>query len=1070
MGLSFAQPVWLLLALIAIPLGVIGLRWMRTMSAARAWSAVIARSLLIALVAAMLAGTAAVRRTERLAVIAVVDVSGSVRHFADLGREPDGRPRQATSAIRDWLQHAIHESLRSGARPNEDLFGAVVFDGAAVAVLAPRPISTLGADARGVQDIPLDLRLSEGTNIEDALRLAAAMIPPGASARLLLASDGAATTGDAVRAAQELSGGTGGGDASIVRRTPIDVLPLAYGAQPEVAVEFVDSPPQAASESTVAVRIGLRAAAPARGTLFLLREGELVDINGAEPGAGRRVEIGAGTHVEVAEVRLDEKAIHRFAAVFEPDSGADTIAANNRGESVTVTPGRGAVLVLDGVSKGDPRGSGAALPSALRSAGLEVHVAPPGGLPPDLLSLHAYDAVILQNVAAEEIPRSAQALLVDYVSALGGGLVMVGGPDSFGPGGWNGTPIEDILPVRLDLPEQLVIPSAAIVLVLDSSGSMGQRVLGGSRTQQDIANEAAALAIETLDRKDLVGVVTFNNVSQTLVPIGPNEDAQATADRVRAISPGGGTNLNPALAEAGRMLRSVEANVKHVIVLSDGRSRGSSEEALNIATDLASDGVTISTIAVGDEADVQTLSAIAARGRGAHHRVLDPYSLPRVFIREIRVVRKPQIRETPFTPVILPSGSPLTAGVGGSWPRLFGLVLTQRRPEPTITYAAEAPSGEPLLAHWNVGLGEVAAFTSDAHRWAAPWLDWSGYGQLWTQIVRGVARPPGRTAGALFTEVVDGRLHIRLEAADESGAPLDLLTVPGLLYEPDSSRPRDIRLTQTGPGVYEAEVDAERSGNYVVALTPRQGQRALPPLISGASRASGAEYRRLRSDVSALRRLAEQTGGRVFDLNRPQDATLFDRSGLQPMLASTPLWRVLLVWALVVFLFDVGTRRVAWDRLLTRELAAEIRRAALDTAREQGDRAAATAARLRGSRGRGRGAAGRAPAAETAEASPGVPLARPARRADPGAGAGAGGRGPKAPAQVSTAEAEARRREAVRTALRATRSAPGSAGEAKPVIQPPKAEKDGEISTSGLLAAKERVRRRYGGENEGQNG
>ncbi len=1030
MGLRFDNPLWLLIALLAVPLGLLGLRWFRTMSRARAWSGVAARSVLLALLGMALAGASTVRTTERLATVVLIDVSESVRSFGEFGAATSGdgetRPLSATEAIRAWLESA------AGERGAEDLLGMVAFDGEAIALMAPRAGSARGESA-DIDEVTLDVRMAEGTNIAEAIRLGAALFPPDAGRRLALISDGDETSGDAVAAAREALGAVEAGERA--GTIPIDVLPVAYRAGREVMVEFVDAPPQAASESTVTVRVGLRATRPTTGTLQLLREGEPVDLNGDAEGLGRRVAVEAGRSVELIELRLDERTIHRFEAVFEPDDPAlDTLAANNRGETFTVTPGRGAALLVDGVSDADPSGAGATLARALRASGIEVEMVPPGGLPPDLLALHAYDLVILQNVPADEVPRPTQAALVEYVRELGGGMVMVGGPDSFGAGAWKGTPVADILPVKLDLPEELVVPSAAIVIVLDSSGSMGQRVLGGSRTQQEIANEAAALAIETLDAQDLVAVISFDNAHRTILPLTEASAAQAAVDRVRAIAPGGGTNLYPALDSAGRLLRSVEANTKHVIVLSDGRSSGSPREGELLASQLAQEGVSVSTIAVGDGADTETLSRIAARGGGQYHRVLDPYALPRIFIKAIRVVNRPLIRLSPFEPVLRPTGSPLTAGVPANWPTLRGLVLTQPREEPTITYAAVTPSGEPLLAHWNVGLGQVAAFTSDAHNWARDWIGWSGYRQLWAQIARSIARPTAGRGQEMITEVVGDELRIRLQATTEDGQPLDLLSVPGLVYPPGGSEPRRVRLSQTGPGVYEGSAPAEGSGSYVVVLTPKRGATSLPPVVGGASRQVGEEFRRLRSNVGLLQRIAEITGGRVLSFEDAEEANLFDRSRLEPRQAATPLWRTLLVWAIVVFLLDVGTRRVAWDRLLTREIAADVRTHAAEALARRGEAAAATVGRLRGTRARGSDPrAERTPLHASQAARPEPP--RPAKREE---------------------ATEQDQRASVRRALRATQGRAPGPQEAEQAPEP--TERDG--GSSSLLAAKKRARER----------
>jgi len=952
-GLHLEHPWWLLLILLAIPFGWIGVRSFHAMSRLRVGSAVLLRSALIALIALMLAGASAVQTSERLATILLVDVSGSVKQFGRVDSDPKGRSAPPDEAIRSWLARALTDHQR------DDLLGVVLFDGEAFALLAPSRVglrpgengeaagdSDDGAEdssaGLAIEDLSLDYSIAQGTNIAEAIRFASALAPPGAMRRLVLVSDGVSTGGDALSAAREVTGG--------VSAVPIDVLPISYNVQRETIVEFVDAPPRAARGSTVTIRVGLRATVQTQGTLRLTREGRELDINGRAPGMGRRLAFGPGRHVELIEVKAPSDVVHRFEAHFEPDDPSqDMVASNNRAGAMMVTPGRSTALIVDGVSDGDPTGAGAVLADALGRAEMDVRTIAPEQAPTDLIALQAYDLIVLQNVAADEVPRVAAERLATYVRELGGGLVMIGGSKSFGAGAWNGTPVETVMPVEMDLPEKLVVPSAAIMIVLDSSGSMSRPVLGGSRSQQEIANRSAAMAIKTLDKQDLVGVIAFSNTHRVIVPLEANENPERTAQRVLAIGPGGGTNLYPALAEAGRMLQNVEARVKHVIVLSDGQSMGSPQHGERIAANLASEGITVSTIAVGDQADVQTLGAIAARGQGQHYRVIDPNTLPRIFIKEIRVVRKPLIREGRFAPVLTGSGSPMTAGLPTPLPPLLGMTLTQPRSEPTVITAMRAPAGEPLLAHWNVGLGRTAAWTSDAHDWASAWVDWPGYETMWTQVARVIGRPPTSQRYDLSTEIVDGQLRVRLEIFDDQGEPVDLLSVPGWAHTPEGHR-RELRLNQTGPGVYEATAPAESSGNYVVALTPRQGTRALSPVIGGASHAGGPEYRRLRSDVATLRRIADVTGGRVLDWSSAESARLFERAGLEPRRAETPLWPTLLIWTLVVLLLDVGTRRVAWDRLFSRELAIEVRRHASQAIRGQGDQAATTLGRLRGRR------------------------------------------------------------------------------------------------------------------------
>lgn len=1027
MNVSFENPRLLLLIALAIPLVVVGLRWFVSMSAVRRWSAVLARVGLIALIAAMLAGMNSIRRTDQLAVVGVLDISGSVRRFADAGLGSDGRPIDPIEAASRFLEDAAE------GRGPDDLLGLVVFDGRSLAVATP--------SRAGIADRAIDLTMAEGTNIAEAIRYAAALVPPDAAGRLVLISDGNETAGDAARAAREVAARTGPG-----RGLSIDVVPLAYNVQSEVIVEAVDAPPRAASESTITVRVVLFSTDGATGTLRLMREGEPIDINGDEPGMGRRLTLPAGRHVEPITVELEPTKIHRFQAYFEPDAApagdgalrpiGDTHAENNAGEAFTITPGKGAVLLVDGVNAASGAAASSALARTLQESGIDVTVVAPEGVPDNLLSLQAYDLIILENVPAEAMPPSTHELLAAHVRDVGGGLVMVGGPDSFGAGGWKGTALEPILPVKLDLPEKLVMPSAAIAFVLDNSGSMRSGVMSSLRTQQEIANEAAALAVKTLDKKDLVAVIAFSDQTRVVQPLAPNADPQQTAEKILGITSGGGTNLPPALEEAGRQLSDVKAKLKHIIVLTDGRSAGA-EMLPDIAARLRTRGITVSAIAVGDGADADSLAAMAGAGGGAFYNVSNPNVLPRVFVKAVRVVRSPMVREVEFRPLVLPTGSPLVAGIGQP-PPLGGLVLTQQRPEANITYAMAAPSGEPLLAHWTVELGQVAAFTSDAHRWASSWLDWPGYQRFWTQLARLIARPPASSDYTLTTETVGDRLRLRLDAIDDDGHPVDLLTVPATVYTP-GGEPVEVSLTQTGPGLYEGELPARESGNYVAVLKPRQGNKRLAPLIGGASVAAGIEYRTLRSNVALLRRIAEETGGRLLDLRNAAAADLFDRAGVRPSEARIPLWRALLIAAIAVLLLDIATRRIAWDRWVSREFGAELRKAAADAVRDRGEQAARAVEALRGGR------------AVPAGAPLGVDVSLSEQDAQ------------------RLAQAQADRRRAARlAAIQAAKAAragqPATPGPPEPgrgpavIVKPPEPAPD---DAGGLLAAKRRARERF---------
>ena len=519
MTLVVDHPGALWIAAAIVPLAVVSWfmlsgtsRWRRTLIIA-------ARALVIAALAIILANPAIERSHHDVTVIGVLDISGSVHAFGDLPT-PDGGVTEGTvQRMHQWLRTAT-ESREPG-----DRFGLVVFDGRATTIAAP----TRGTS--GATD--LDRIESTGTSIESALRLALALFPTDAARRLVLFSDGNETAGQALDAARDAVAEDG-------RPIPIDVVPLPYRTVRDVQIERIDTPPAARPGQAITVRIAITATHPATGRLGLRREGTAIDLNGAEPGSDRVVHVPAGTSIHRTTVILGDEPVSRFRATFVADDRADdVIPSNNTAESVVATPGKGRTLLVN--ASGDPSASW--LTGVLRDADLRVDVRAPSMLPTDPLSLQNYDLVILDDVPAAHVAPVTQDLLARHVTELGAGLLMVGGPGSFGAGGWMGTPIAEVLPLELDPPHDVIIPQAALVLVLDRSGSMHQPVAGALATQQEVANHAAMRAIESLRENSMIGVVAFNRHGSVIVPLQQNVDRSETAQRVLGIEADGGTSI-----------------------------------------------------------------------------------------------------------------------------------------------------------------------------------------------------------------------------------------------------------------------------------------------------------------------------------------------------------------------------------------------------------------------------------------------------------------------------------------------------------------------------------------------
>ncbi|MEX1015583.1 MAG: VWA domain-containing protein [Phycisphaeraceae bacterium] len=951
MNFRFDQPELLWLLLLALPIIWLGKRSLASLEPARRWTAVALRLSVLLVLVLMLAGFQLERRHSDLTVMAVIDQSESVRRFAQ-PPPPDpadlvGPNAPLQRSVEQWQQQWLRQAASD--RRQDDRFGMVTYDGRPTVRAMPGELANFDP---GTIDDPV-----EGTDAAAALRTAMALFPPDTGQRMLWVSDGNDGLTDA----------SGRVDASAVLDVAyearaagiaIDVMPMSYRVDREVMVDGIYSPTEVREGQTVALRVVLRATHPARGTLHILHDEEPIDLTAdgdrsgvpitpddwtlesddtpAEaasaagpdtqntPGApGSPASPGRYVSVTQVELPLSYAGVNRFEALFEPAADHDQITANNRAEAFTLVAGEGRLLFVDNVG-GD---SGTVLPRALTSRGILIDVIPAQAMPTRLTQLQRYDGVIMQNVPSEMLTTPQQRMLAQYVHDLGGGLVMVGGPDSFGAGGWANTPIDRILPVESQIPSQRVMPSGALVLVIDRSGSMSSPVAGSRHNQQEVANEAAVLAIQTLFPDDLVGVVVFDSTADWVVQIQPAADQQGIARRVRSVHPRGGTNIRPGLAQAVNELAQLgpqDAAVKHIVLLTDGMDGGGQGSYINIVRDMVRNDISLTTIGVGDTqaVDGRLLQHLASMGGGEFHHVQDPADLPQIFIKEARTIRRNLVKEETFQPQLRATGSPIMANVTGV-PELHGLVLTGEKDDPRVFTPILGPEGEPVFAHWQVGLGRAAAFTSDAtNRWAVNWLQWSGYADFWARTARTVARPTASRQADLVTAVRGKNLHLRLDVAAEAGSPAGQATndfhhVQGTILKPDGET-ETITLQQTGPGVYEAVTDADVTGSYVVSLFVQGPDGERSSVYSGANRPPGGELRRFESNTALLQQVADLTGGRVFD---PADAVtadgqtagLFQRTREFESRSIRPLWRTLLIWLIALFLLDVACRRIAWD-------------------------------------------------------------------------------------------------------------------------------------------------------------
>jgi Ca-activated chloride channel family protein len=859
MWIEFTNPQALLL-IPAVPLALwISRGSMAGLRGRRLKMSLAARVLLLTLVVLALAGMRMRRESNDVAVIFLVDVSASV---AQSGRQ------SALSLINDQITRAAPR----------DYIGVIAFGREPSVELAPTRKETLGEFRLSSisSNPPVDF-----TDVAAALRLAAALVPDDATGRFLLISDGGENLENSAEEVEILSA------QGILLDARASESASGRGQNPEVAVTELNVPEKISEGEAFELRASVRATRDADASLRVYRN--------QSPVAERRVHLAAGGD-NVFEIgqRIDEKGFYTFRAEVEAIT-ADTFSQNNAREAFCLVEGRPKVLYLYGDSSPSE-----GILRVLADASLSADVRNSGGVPTSLAGFQNYDLVIFDNVPASVLAASQMKMVQSYVRELGGGFLMIGGDQSFGPGGYYKTPIEEVLPVSLDVRQKKHLPSLALALVIDKSGSM-------SGQKMRLTQEAASATVQILSDRDSVGVIAFDDAAHSVVDMRKAEDKNAIIKEVHTIQALGGTNMYPGLKMAYDWLAATDAQIKHIIVLSDGASEGG--DFRGVARLVHEAGTTMTSVAVGDDADLQTMKFLADAGGGRFYATNSPENLPRIFTREAFLASRSTIVEEPFTPRLARQNQ-ATQGIDWSGaPALLGYVATAERDDlsnPVIT-SLISDKDDPVYAVWQYGLGRAAAFTSDAKpRWAAGWMNWPGYGQFWAQAIRDTLRHEDASPLSPTVDISSGRGHVSVEAHRPDGGFANDLRLNARVIAPDLSA-FDLRLDQTSPGRYEADFEATTRGAYLVRISDQHG---VSSATSGAVNSYSPEFDISGEDLSLLTELSKKTGGEL--IGPGSDPDLFGRRGLK----SRPqeIWRGLLLAALLLLPIDIGIRRLQVSR------------------------------------------------------------------------------------------------------------------------------------------------------------
>ncbi len=577
---------------------------------------------------------------------------------------------------------------------------------------------------------------------------------------------------------------------------------------------------------------------------------------------------------------------------------SDEILENNQAYSVVQTQDKPNVLYVEGdLEHAD------SLKTVLEENGFIVNVIPTAEIPTELVLLQQNDVLILSNVSADAFSSEQMDVIEDYVRDLGHGLVAIGGDVAFGAGGWTDTALERVLPVEMTPRERQ--ESVALVFVIDTSGSMANYI--GPQKKIELAIEAIRAGIQNLEDEDQAAILGFDVNQRDISPLTSDHDALIRA--VGRLKPTGGTTaMDAAVESAGKILKTAEAKLKHIILLSDVKSAGDPTQFMETAQEIVDARIGITVIGIGD-ADEQLLQKIEEDGIGRSVHVKDVRELPEVLMDAVRETQSYIVQE-PFEPSILNQNAPILEGIT-ALPQLNGYVATAEKTAGQVI--VKSHKDEPVLAVWNYGLGKSVAWTSDVKpAWSEDWISWTDFGKFWGQVVNWTLPTEGLDVNfdlVVSTANGSGKIVIDTQQSSPATFAVQVAGPNGASYS--------VKMEQESSTRYTGNFQMKDSGSYIVtAKREDDGSRQTETI----SLSYPAEYAGFDVNSALLKQLAEDTGGiyepTATQIAAPAGDAIEKRVSLSSML---------LIIAVVLFVLEMILRRFSIMSGYLSELRAQLR-------------------------------------------------------------------------------------------------------------------------------------------------
>lgn len=699
------------------------------------------------------------------------------------------------------------------------------------------------------------------TNIEGALNLASSVFSNNSGGRIILFTDGNETMGNLTEAAKLLKN----------RSIELDTVLLEPSLYEDTAVTDVEVPSTLFEGEQANVSVTIESNKAKTGLLHFYENNHKI--------VSKSIKVKEGTNVIPIQFPVKQTGLVTYKA--EVDLMNDAYAENNKLQVVNMVKTIPKILVV----QNSPNES---FVQALEAAGYKVEVRSSIQLPTVLSGYLNYQSIIFNNIAATDITEKQMSLIEKSVKDFGVGFLMTGGENSFGLGGYFQTPIEKLLPVDMDIKGKKEMPSLALMIVLDRSGSMD-----GSKFS--LAKEAAARTVELLQETDTLGFIAFDDKPWVIVEPKPLKNKEEVVDKIRSVPVGGGTEIYGSLLEAYEQISDLDVKRKHIILLTDGQSATNNnyEELINNGS---KKNVTISTVALGADADRNLLEKLAEMGAGRFYDVQDSSVIPSILSRETVMATKTYIEDNPFYPQIK-SGYGWDSLFSKGVPEMNAYIATTPKSESIVPI--ESTKKDPILAEWQYGLGKAIAFTSDVNgMWAGDWARWNQWSSFMTKMVAKTLPQYDSEAYSLSVEKAKDRTYLSITADHLSMLPIEttIISERGETVEGNTK--------MLAPGKYEVDVGND-PGLYFIHVKQTDEDGNVTVYQSGFTVPYSDEYLITGANKEKLAELLAITNGSQLE----KESQAF-RPLKNPVKQKQEITEILLLISFLLLFFEIAIRRL----------------------------------------------------------------------------------------------------------------------------------------------------------------